>query len=302
MPLITANQPTPWTRESDGVFILSAADAERQDIRPLRLLLVDLMPEVVGLQLQLERLLANTPLQIELTIAQPGVGAARGVAPPWEARPEERFDGMVITNAAAGQRALHEVPVWDELRDLLDWSQAHVHASMFLGWSALAALDHYYSVPAVALPAPLVGVYRHRVRRQQSYLLRGFDEIFDFPLSRQQQPDPAWLDSPWLEILAESTDAGPAIVRDRNRRQVFITGVPYYDPTHLMVDRAQVATGDGAGRHLLPPHTWRAHAQVLIGNWLNYYVYQSTPFDLEHITPVILPATGRAPSPVPFRR
>lgn len=297
MPLIiTPQHPPPWTLESDGIFVIPAADAARQDIRPLRVLLVDLMPETAGLQQQLERLLANTPLQVELTVAQLGSGATG--PSPWDVHKPARFDGLVVSHALAGTRPVHAVPGWDELRDLLDWSLDHVHAAMFLGWSALAALDHFYGVPALPLPAPLIGVYRHQVRRRQSYLLRGFDELYDGPISRQHQPDPGWLrDSPWLEVLADADDAGPAIIRNRSRRQVFITGAPHYEPGHLVLDHGREV--NGSGRFTLPPCTWRAHAQLLFANWLNYYVYQASPYHLDQLTPMVLPipALRRTPAP-----
>jgi homoserine O-succinyltransferase len=205
----------------------------------------------------------------------------------------------VVTNAVAGDRPLHEVPIWDELRDLLDWGQDHVHAALFLGWSALAALDHYYSVPAIPLPAPLVGVFRHRIRRRQSYLLRGFDDVFDVPVSRQHRPDPQWLvDSPWLEVLADADDVGPSIIRNRSRRQLFITSVPHYEPGHLVIDQGRVNSGSDGQRFILPQATWRAHAQLLMSNWLNYYVYQSSPYHLEQLTPMVLPA-GQRRTPLP---
>ena len=299
MPLIiTPQHPPPWTLESDGIFVIPAADAARQDIRPLRVLLVDLMPEAVGLQQQLERLIGNTPLQVELVVAQ--LGASASGPAPWDAHAGERFDGLIISNAQAGDRPVHAVPAWDELRDLLDWSQDHVHAALFLGWSALAALDHFYGVPALPLPAPLVGVYRHRVRRRQSYLLRGFDDLYDAPISRQHQPDPAWLrDSPWLEILAESEEGGPAIIRNRSRRQVFVTSAPHYEPGHLVLDHAQGGAGGGGQRYTLPACTWRAHAQLLVANWLNYYVYQASPYHLEQLTPMVMPGGGRRVTPLP---
>jgi homoserine O-succinyltransferase/O-acetyltransferase len=300
MPLIiTAQHPPQWTLESDGIFVIPAADAARQDIRPLRVLLVDLMPETVGLRQQLERLLGNSPLQIELTVAQLGTTGI-GRPSPWDVHATERFDGLVITNAAAGERPVHALPVWDELRDLLDWSQDHVHAALFLGWSALAALDHFYSVPAVALPSALVGVYRHRVRRRQSYLLRGFDDVFDAPISRHHQPDPTWLrDSPWLEILAESDEGGASIIRNRSRRQVFITDAPHYEPGHLVLDQGRLAAGTDGQRFTLPHCTWRAHAQLLFANWLNYYVYQASPYHLDQLTPMVVPPVAQRRTPLP---
>ena len=300
MPIIAGpQQPAQWILEADGIFVVTAADAARQDIRPLKVLLIDLMPEAIGLRVQLKRLLGNTPLQIELTVV-----SLEGTSPVEDGSPRSfseiagsRFDGLLVSHLDAGERALHQVPCWDELRDVLDWSQDHVHAAMFLGWSAFAALDHFYAIPTVATPRRLIGVHRHRLQRRQSYLLRGSDDGFDVPVSRNHTIDPAALaGSPWLEVLADAPDSGPYLVRNRSRRQVFVTNQPHYEPGHLLLDQRRQPEQEG-GRAALPECTWRSHAQLLFANWLNYYVYQASPYHLEQLTPMALPTRQRSPLP-----
>jgi homoserine O-succinyltransferase len=299
MPLIAGpQQPAQWILEADGIFVVTSADAARQDIRPLNLLLLDLMPEANGLRVQLKRLLANTPLQIELTVVSLAcAGPVEDGAPAsFAAIADRRFDGLVISHLDPAGRALHQVPCWDELRDVLDWSQDHVHAALFLGWSAFAALDHFYAIPATTITEPLVGVYRHHLDRRQSYLLRGSDDGFDVPVSRGHTIDAeALAGSPWLETLASAPASGPYLLRNRSRRQVFVTNQPHYEPGHLLLDLRRLA--GLTGRLPLPECTWRSHAQLLFSNWLNYYVYQASPYHLEQLTPLALPA--RRPSPLP---
>lgn len=296
MPIITtAQQPAQWTLEADGIFTIPAGDAARQDIRPLRLLLVDLMSATVGLQAQLVRLLANTALQIDLQVVHLGSAPPPQDGPTLAPRPfaavaGERFDGLLVSHAAATAPALDAFPCWDELRDLLDWSLEHVHATLCLGWSALAALDHFYGIPALPTAQPRIGIQRHRVRRRQSYLLRGFDDAFDVPVGLLAEPDPqALAASPWLEVLADSAEGAPYVLRNRSRRQAFITGLPHYEPGHLVLDQLRLGAAAEGRRFTLPECTWRAHAQTLVTNWLNYYVYQASPYHLAQITPLALP-------------
>jgi homoserine O-succinyltransferase len=299
MPLIAGpQQPAQWILEADGIFVVTAADAARQDIRPLRILLIDLMPEAIGLRVQLKRLLGNTPLQIELTVLslEDGVAVEDGGPRSFGEIAGARFDGLVVSHCDAGDRAVHQVPCWDELRDVLDWSQDHVHAALFLGWSAFAALDHFYAIPAVPTAQPLLGLHHHRLPRRQSYLLRGSDDGFDVPVSRQHTVDAAALaGSPWLEVLAEAPASGPYLVRNRSRRQVFVTNLPHYEPGHLLLDQRRA--GIAVGTQVPPACTWRSHAQLLFANWLNYYVYQASPYHLEQLTPMASPTRIRSPLP-----
>jgi len=241
---------------------------------------------------------------VELTIAHldvgvPPAGGQALVPRAFRELTDQRFDGLVVSHAVVGERPCHDAPCWDELRDVLDWSLDHVHAALFLGWSSLAALDHFYGIATQPAPRPLIGVLRQRVRRRQSYLLRGFDDAFDVPVSAHRLPDVAAIaDSPWLEVLAEADESGPYVVRNRSRRQVFVTHVPHYEPGHLVLDQRLLAhSPDGANgrRFTLSDCTWRAHAQVLFSNWLNYYVYQASPYHLDQLTPMSAP---RASTPI----
>lgn len=294
MPIILPNDlPAPWILEAEAIAALTSSEAARQDIRPLRVLLIDLLPHTLSFAGPVARFLANSPLQIHLTIAHlddiGGLANDGGVLPgsrAFRSLLDERYDALVVSDLPGDPL---RGPTWDALRDALDWSLDHVHAAFYLGGSAAAGLAHFYGITPRPLTEPLVGLHTQRIRRRQSYLLRGLDEAFVVPVRRQWTLDEDDLaDVPWLEILADSPTSGPYLVRNRSRRQVFATNLPTHEPVHLRADLK--AAGKEPGRE--EDSRWRAHAQVLFGNWLNNYVYQSSPHELEQLVPLAIPWIG----------
>lgn len=291
MPIILPDhQPAPWILEAEAIAVLTATEAARQDIRPLRVLLIDLQPHTLAFAGPVARLLSNSPLQVDLTIAHlddAGLGANDGgILPgnrPFRAIQDQRFDALVVSDLPGDP--VHGT-LWDALRDVLDWSLDHVHAAFYLGGSSAAALAHFYGLEPRRLETPLVGLHPQRIRRRQSYLLRGMDEQFVVPVRRAWTVDEeALADVPWLEVLADGPSTGPYLVRNRSRRQLFATNLPTHEPVHLRADLR--AAGIAPARE--EDSRWRAHAQVLFANWLNSYVYQSAPHELEQLTPLAIP-------------
>lgn len=282
MPItIPDHLPSRWMLESEGIFVLDHGSAARQDLMPLRIVMVDLAGDRAGM-LRLARLIANSPLHIELALVHfggcmSGVEAGTADAPLPAARPLEavlplEFDGLVASHAPHVGSDWHATPIWDEYRDLLDWSAERVRARMFLGWSAQAALAHIYGLASAPLAVPAKGVFPSRAVRGNSFLLRGFDEVFPLPARRDSVLDADGLaDTPALQVLAESPALGPTLVRSRNRRDLFVLDHPDDEPA----DEGMVA-GDAP--------EWRSHATLLFLNWLNYYVYQ--PFSRREDRPV----------------
>ena len=304
MPIkIPGDLPAARTLEDENIFVMTERRAMTQDIRPLRILLLNLMPTKITTETQLARLLGNTPLQIELKLM-----AISGHTPkntPMEHMlafyctfgdvRDERFDGMVITGAPVEQLAFEEVDYWDELCEIMEWSKSHVQSTFHICWGAQAGLYYHYGIPKIHLAKKLFGVFRHRVTHKGSILFRGSDDVFMVPHSRHttvMRRDVAAV--PALKILAESDEAGVYAISTDGGRQVFITGHSEYDPDTLAkeywrdrnaglpvdVPRNYYPNDDDS----LPPLcTWRSCANLLYSNWLNYFVYQSTPYDIQDI-------------------
>ena len=280
MPIkIPANLPAARTLERENIFVMTEGRAVSQDIRPLRLLILNLMPTKITTETQLARLLGNTPLQIEMELLK-----VEGRVP--RHTPEEHmltfyktfdqvrdqyFDGMVITGAPVEHLSFEEVEYWDELCAIMEWSKSHVHSTFHICWGAQAALYYHYGIEKVPLPEKLFGVFRHRVTHKGSILFRGFDDEF---------------------LVPHSPHTGG--------RQIFITGHSEYDaetlgleyrrdkeaglPIHVPVN---YFPGDDDTKE--PPCTWRSSANLLYSNWLNYFVYQTTPYDVRHIRQLEVP-------------
>ncbi len=272
MPItIPDHLPSRWMLESEGIFLLDHGSAARQDLVPLRIVLVDLAGDQAALE-GLAALLGASPLHLELSIVRlgPAVAAQAGGVPlpaaqPLEAVLRRRFDGMVVAHAPYACGDWHDAPPWDEYRDLLDWSGEQVHARMFLGWSALAALAHIHGLDCRPFPAAAEGTEACRVVRRSSFLLRGFDEVFRTPAGRVAAPDAdALADTPALRVLTETERLGPSLLRSHDRRDLFVLDPP--DAAAASASEGAVAA-DVAGE-------WRSHATLLFLNWLNYYVYQ----------------------------
>jgi homoserine O-succinyltransferase len=295
--------PARTTLESENVFVMSERRAGHQDIRPLRIAIVNLMPTKIATETQLLRLLGNTPLQIEITLLRMGSHEARNTArdhleafyATFDQVRDQKFDGLVVTGAPVELLPFEEVDYWKELREVMDWSAAHVFSTLHVCWGAQAGLYHHFGIQKYPLPRKMFGVFPHRVLEPHSELLRGFDEEFPAPHSRYTEVRPGDVHAArGLTVLAESSEAGIYLAASRDLRQVFVTGHPEYDRDTLKSEYDRdVARGldidlprnyfPGDDPSRPPRMTWRSHAFLLYANWLNYCVYQRTPYDLEAI-------------------
>ena len=308
MPIRIPNDlPATKTLADENIFVMTETRAITQDIRPLQVLLLNLMPTKIETETQLARLLGNTPLQIELELMQTASHEAKNVSAEhmlkfyttFDHVRDRYFDGMIITGAPVEKLPFEYVEYWDELCEIMEWSKTHVHSTFHICWGAQAALYYHYGIPKYMLPEKLSGVYTHKVDRRSSMMVRGFDDIFLAPHSRYtgiHREDVERCDK--LRILASSEEAGVYMIMTDGGRQVFITGHSEYNFDTLqkeyLRDKGQGLNpkvpynyfpGDDDRR--TPPNSWRAHANLLYHNWLNYYVYQTTPYEIKTIQPII---------------
>lgn len=299
MPIKIADQlPARQTLEAEGVSVMRETDAVRQDIRPLRIGLLNLMPNKISTETQLARLLGSTPLQIELTLVRITDHVARHTPAdhmaafyrPWSDVRAERFDGFIITGAPVERLPFETVGYWPELCQIFDWTQTHVHRCLTICWAAQAALHHFHGVPKKDLTEKAFGVFRHRTLTPTSPYLRGFSDGFDVPVSRWTEVCAQTLgNTPALSVLAESEETGPCLVEDAGHRALHMFNHLEYD-TDTLGDEfrrdggAQMPTGYFPGNDpaRAPVNSWRSHAHLLFGNWINE-IYQTTPFDIERI-------------------
>ncbi|MBE6778769.1 MAG: homoserine O-succinyltransferase [Ruminococcaceae bacterium] len=302
MPIKIPNDlPAVKTLAEENIFVMTETRAITQDIRPLKILLLNLMPKKIETETQFSRLLGNTPLQIELTLIRTGTHLSHNTSrehllafyKTFEDIKEEFFDGMIITGAPVENMAFEEVDYWPELCTIMDWSLTHVHSTMHICWGAQAGLYHHYGIQKHPLDKKMFGVFPHRADYPQSMLLRGFDNVFYVPHSRHTYVKREDVEAcEQLRVLASSEEAGLHIVAKLGGRQFFIMGHAEYDPLTLDAEyRRDVNAGlpidvpknyypdDDPSK--APLVTWRAHASLVFINWLNYFVYQSTPFDLK---------------------
>ena len=299
MPIRIPNDlPARHTLESEGVMVMTEATAARQDIRPLRLGLLNLMPNKVKTETQFARLIGATPLQVELTLVKIGSHTPKNTSADhmlafyedWQSVAHEKFDGFIVTGAPVELLDFEDVTYWDELCRIYDWTQTHVHSTMNICWGAQAALYHFHKVPKHALPKKAFGVYNHRNLRPNSPYLRGFSDDFSIPVSRWTENHRADLPADkGLEVLMESDQAGLCLINDPTRRSLYMFNHIEYD-TNSLGDEYWRDTAAGKPIDLpanyfpnndpkMPPENrWRSHAHLLFGNWINE-VYQTTPFD-----------------------
>ena len=304
MPInIPGDLPAVNVLERENIFVMTQRRAQTQDIRPLRILLLNLMPTKITTETQLARLLGNTPLQVELELMTMTGRTPKNTPPEhmlafyksFDSYREQYFDGMIITGAPVEQMQFEQVDYWRELCDIMEWSKSHVHSTFHICWGAQAGLYYHYGIPKIHLQRKLFGVFRHRVTHRGSILFRGSDDVFMVPHSRHttiMRRDIKKI--PALKILSESDDAGVYVVSTNQGRQLFITGHSEYDPETL----AQEYWRDKrAGLDIQVPKnyfpddddskppvcTWRSSANLLYSNWLNYFVYQQTPYDARNI-------------------
>ena len=301
MPIQIPNDlPAAETLKNENIFVMNQTRAQTQHIRPLEIVLLNLMPTKIVTETQLSRVLGNTPLQVHLELMMISSHKSKNTPEEhllsfyktFDELKERKFDGMVITGAPVENLPFEEVDYWDELVRIMEWSKTHVHSTFHICWAAQAGLYYHYGIQKHPLPEKLFGVYRHHADYKRAILLRGFDDTFWAPHSRHTTIDRADVEAvPGLKILASSDEAGVYIIMNKEGRQIFVTGHSEYDPDTLereyLRDKAQ-----GLPIHVpvnyypndddtKPPIVrWRGHGNLLYSNWLNYFVYQTTPYDI----------------------
>ncbi len=304
MPIrIPEDLPARQTLERENVFVITEERAQHQDIRPLEIVIVNLMPTKIATETQLLRVLGNTPMQINVTFLRTAEHVSANTSSEhldrfyqtFDEIEARRFDGMIVTGAPVELLEFSTVDYWDELLRIMAYAAQHIYSTLYICWAAQAALYHYYNIPKYALQRKLAGVFSHQVLNPTCSLFRGFDDTFLAPHSRHTQIRREDVEQcAELEILAESQEAGVTVLQAQGGRQIFMTGHLEYDRETLDAEyRRDVGRGlnpdvprhyypsDDPGRS--PTMNWRAHAHLFYSNWLNYYVYQSTPYLLNDI-------------------
>ena len=304
MPIkIPASLPANSVLQRENIFVMDEERADHQDIRPLKIAILNLMPKKVETETQMLRLLSNTPLQIDLELLQTRSHVSRNTDDDHLFRyyktlddvKGQRFDGLIITGAPVEQMPFEEVDYWSELCQVFEWSKTNVYSTFHICWGAQAGLYYHYGIPKYDLPEKMFGIFPHTVEQPFHQLLRGFDELFYVPHSRHTEVrEEDILKHPELEILTRSEESGVHIVADRSGRQFFVTGHSEYDRDTLAAEYFRDLK-KGLPIHIpahyfedddpkkSPKFIWRGHANLLFVNWLNYFVYQQTPFNLEEM-------------------
>ncbi|MDL2207104.1 homoserine O-succinyltransferase [Desulfovibrio sp. OttesenSCG-928-M16] len=306
MPInIPADLPAKDALERENIFVMTEDRAIIQDIRPLRIAIVNLMPTKIATEIQLLRLLGNSPVQVDITLIKAEHHVSKNTSAEHLNRfyttfsrvRGQKFDGMIITGAPVEQIDFCEVDYWDELTAIMDYSRTHVFSTLYLCWGAQAGLWHHFGIEKHPLPGKLFGVFPHLVNERLDPIFRGFDDMFFMPHSRHTEVLRADVAAhPDLHILSESPESGVTIVKDRQRRQFFITGHMEYDADTLDREyRRDLERGlpIEIPKYYYPQNnpdkppfmSWRAHANLFFSNWMNFYVYQDTPFELDAIGP-----------------
>ena len=304
MPIQIPNDlPATEILQEENIFVMTETRAVSQDIRPLEIVLLNLMPTKVATETQLTRLLGNTPLQVRLELMHMTSHVSKNVSQDhllnfyksFDELKHRKFDGMVITGAPVEHMDFEDVDYWQELCEIMEWSKSNVHSTFHICWGAQAGLYYHYGVPKKDLPAKLFGVFPHKADYKRSILLRGFDDIFWAPHSRHTTVDRADIEAiPGLKILASSEEAGVYAVMSKGGKQIFVTGHSEYDPDTL---QNEYLRDKNLGLEIAVPKNyypedddtkepvvrWRGHGNLLFSNWLNYFVYQTTPYDIMSI-------------------
>ena len=304
MPIkIPDNLPAAEILNSENIFVMPEDRAFHQDIRPLKIAILNLMPTKIVTETQLLRLLGNSPLQVDIVLLHPKTYTSKNTPEEhlvtfykhFEDIKEEKFDGLVITGAPVEQIPFEEVNYWEELTEVMEWSKHNVTSTLHICWGAQAGLYYHYGVPKYPLPSKMFGVFPHRVEKKNIKLLRGFDDEFYVPQSRHTEVRKEDIEKvEEVDILSISEDSGVYIAASRDGRQIFVTGHSEYDPLTLKseydrdVDKGLLIE---VPRNYFPNNDptkepivrWRGHSNLLFCNWLNYYVYQETPYDLNEI-------------------
>lgn len=304
MPLNLPDRlPAVELLKSENIFVMDSKQASAQDIRPLRIVILNLMPLKIVTETDLIRLLSNTPLQVEVDLLKISGHISRNTPEEhiqtfykdFDEVRGENYDGMIITGAPLELLEYEEVSYWHEITSIFDWARTHVTSTLYICWAAQAGLYHFYGVPKYRLPQKMSGVFRHTAITGRHPILRGFDDVFYVPHSRHTEVRREDIEKiRELSILAESDEAGVCMVAGRGGREFFITGHSEYSPNTLDIEYRRDRE---KGLDVAPPRhyytdndpsrpplvRWRGHANLLFSNWLNYFVYQLTPYDIRQI-------------------
>ena len=304
MPIKIPNElPAYKTLTDENIFIMDETRAISQDIRPLRIAIVNLMPTKIDTETQLMRLLGNTALQVEVELLHTKSYESKNISKEhlrtfyktFDDVKDQSFDGMIVTGAPVEQLPFEKVEYWEELCEIMEWSKRHVHSTLHICWGAQAGLYYHFGIQKYPLEKKLFGVFPHKVVRKSSILFRGFDDIFMVPHSRHTTVLPEDVKAcSALKILAASEEAGLYAISTKNGRQIFITGHSEYDAETLnreyLRDKNLGLPIDVPKNYFpndddskAPRVTWRSHANLLFSNWLNYFVYQTTPYNLNEL-------------------
>ena len=304
MPIRIPNDlPAAQVMQQENIFVMKHQRATTQHIRPLEIVVLNLMPTKIVTETQLTRLLGNTPLQVNLELMHTSTHRSKNVSEEhlltfyktFDELKDRKFDGMVITGAPVELMDFEDVDYWDELCRIMEWSKTHVHSTLHICWGAQAGMYYHYGIPKYPLDQKLFGVYPHRADYKRSILLRGFDDTFYVPHSRHTTVRREDIEAvPGLKILASSKEAGVYAVMNKNGHHIFITGHSEYDARTL---ETEYLRDKNLGKPIAVPENyypddddtkepivrWRGHANLLFSNWLNYFVYQTTPYDIETV-------------------
>ena len=304
MPLKLPDQlPAIELLKQENIFVMDTTRATGQDIRPLRIAILNLMPLKITTETDLVRLLSNTPLQVEISFMKikshtpknTPIEHMKAFYTDFEQMREQRYDGMIVTGAPVEQMDFERVTYWDEITEIFDWARTHVTSTLYICWAAQAGLYHFYGVPKYPLEKKMFGIFPHRALQPLHPIFRGFDDVFYVPHSRHTEVrSEDILRVPALTLLSESPEAGVYLVMARGGREFFVTGHSEYSP--LTLD-GEYRRDLGKGLPIEMPRNyyvdddpakgvlvrWRAHANLLFSNWLNYFVYQETPYDINNI-------------------
>ena len=304
MPIRIPNDlPAAGILQQENIFVMPQDRAMTQDIRPLEIVLLNLMPTKIVTETQLSRLLGNTPLQVNLELMHTSSHVSKNTSQEhmltfyksFEELKHRKFDGMIITGAPVEKMEFEDVDYWPELCEIMEWSKTHVHSTFHICWGAQAGLYYHYGIKKYPLEDKLFGVFEHKVDHPKAILLRGFDDVFYAPHSRHTTVRREDIEKVWdLRIIASSPEAGVYAVQTKFGRQIFVTGHSEYDPDTL---KKEYLRDKNLGLPIKPPVNyfpndddtkdpivrWRGHANLLFSNWLNYFVYQTTPYDIMSI-------------------